>query len=216
MMISDKFLFYFGNTIVFFSFFPTAVFFMKRKIVLETLSLFIYVFISSIADIIGLYLINDYEIRTTFQYFFIIFEILVISIMYLTIVNNVYFKLSIKLLALLFVVFYILYLLFSKSFLKTYYYFEPIEAFFIVMYSISYLYEKIKNSDLLNVSENYFFWINSAFLIHFGSTFILVLLTPFFDTADTYNMNILGLYYYVICILFQTILTIGVWKIKPT
>jgi hypothetical protein len=215
-MITDKFLLYIAYIGLFFSFFPTAVFFIKRKISIETLSLFIYVFISIIADIIGVYLINDDEIRTRIQYFFTIFEILVISIMYLTIVNNVYFKLSIKLLALLFVVFYILYLLFSKSFLKTYYYFEPIEAFFIVMYSISYLYEKIKNSDLLNVSENYFFWINSAFLIHFGSTFILVLLTPFFDTADTYNMNILGLYYYVICILFQTILTIGVWKIKPT
>jgi hypothetical protein len=214
MMISDKFLFYFTNTILFFSFFPTAVFFIKRKIGLETLSLFIYVFISSIADIIGLYLINDYEIRTTFQYFFTIFEILAISIMYLTIVTNVYFKLSIKLLALLFVVFNILYLLFSKSFLKTYYYFDPIEAFLIVIYSISYLYEKIKNSYLLNVSENYFFWINSAFLLHFGSTFILALFTPFFDTTNTYNMNTLGLYYLLISLLFQTFLTIGVWKIK--
>ena len=212
--MTDKFLHYLSYIVVIFPLLPTTLFFIKRVIGLETLSLFIYVFISSIADIIGLYLINDYENRITFQYFFTIFEILVISIMYFTIVTNVYFKLSIKLLALLFVVFNILYLLFSKSFLKTYYYFEPIEAFLIVIYSISYLYEKIKNSDVLNVSENYFFWINSAFLMHFGSTFILALFTPFFDTADTYNMNILGLYYYLISILFQTILTIGVWKIK--
>ena len=210
----DKFLLYLRYIVVIFPLLPTTLFFIKRVIGLETLPLFIYVFISFIADIIGLYLINDYEIRTTFQYFFTIFEILAISIMYLTIVTNVYFKLSIKLLSLLFVVFNILYLLFSKSFLKSFYYFEPIEAFLIVIYSISYLYEKNKNSDLLNVSENYFFWINSAFLMHFGSNFILVLFTPLFDTANTYNMNILGLYYYLISLLFQTFLTIGVWKIK--
>jgi hypothetical protein len=213
-MITDKFLHYLSYIVVIFPLLPTTLFFIKRVIGLETLSLFIYVFISSIADIIGLYLINDYEIRTTFQYFFTIFEILVISIMYLAIITNVYFKLSIKLLSLLFIVFNILYLLFSKSFLKTYYYFDPIEAFLIFIYSISYLYEKIKNSYLLNVSENYFFWINSAFLMHFGSTFILALFTPFFDTTNTYNMNTLGLYYLLISLLFQTFLTIGVWKIK--
>jgi hypothetical protein len=213
-MITDKFLHYLSYIIVFFPLLPTTLFFIKRVIGMETLSLFIYVFISFIADIIGLYLINDYEIRTTFQYFFTIFEILVISTMYLAIVTNVYFKLSIKLLSLLFIVFNILYLLFSKSFLKSFYYFEQIEAFLIVIYSISYLYEKIKNSDLLNVSENYFFWINSAFLMHFGSIFILVLFMPLFDTANTYNMNILGLYYNLISLLFQTFLTIGVWKIK--
>ena len=214
MMISDKFLFALTCIGIGCSFLPTCIFIFKRVRNPETLTLFIYLALSTFIDTLSLCFKNNFETRNIIQYFFTIFEILLISKMYLNIFSNAKIKLLIKLLSLTFVVIYLLFLLFTQSFhlILTKIYF--VENIIIVFYSISYLYKITKENTQLNVLEDYFFWINSAFLIQFGSNFIFYLSFLHIDFSVKYNIQLLGLFYLIIAIIYNSILTIGVWKIK--
>ena len=213
-MISDTLLFALTCICVGISFFPTCIFLFKRVRNSENLTLFIYLALSTFTDIISLFFINNFETRNIIQYFFTIFEILLISKMYLNLFSNAKIKLLIKLLTITIVVIYLLFLLFKQSFDTSSYAIDSVENFLIVFYSITYLHKIIIENTQLNVLEDYFFWINSAFLIHFGSNFIFFLSMPYIDFSVKYNIQLLGLFYTIIAIIYNSILTIGVCKIK--
>lgn len=213
-MVSDTLLFALTCFCVGISFFPTFIFIYKRVRNSETLTLFIYLALSTFTDTISLFFINNLETRNIIQYFFTILEILLISKMYLNLFINKKIKLLIKLLSLTVVVIYLLFLLFKKSFDTRFYGIDSVENFLIVFYSLTYLHKIIKENTQLHVLEDYFFWINSAFLIHFGSNFMFFLSMPCIDFSIKYNIQLLGLFYTIIAIIYNSILTIGVCKIK--
>jgi hypothetical protein len=194
-------------------------FFFEHQTIIKIFSfihLFIYLLFSTITDAVSFIFINNLEMRIIIQYFFTIFEILLISKIYLNFFNKINLKITIKLSSIFFVIFYLSYLSYSKSFNKSYFYFEPVEYILIIFYSISLFYKKFNDSNDLSVMERNFLIINSAFLIHFGSNFFLFLFRPYFDITNTNFTYVLGLFYLIISILYNSIISIGVWKIKTT
>ena len=177
-------------------------------------TLFVYIFFSLIFELISLIIIDNFFFRDKFQYLFTLLEITLISVIYFEHFSKKYLKQIIKLFYILFLVAYIICFFNTVDFYSIDRYFNPIEHALFISYSILYMYEINLVSKFSDIIFNHFFWINTAFLINFGTNFIFFLLIPYIDTSNKLNIHLLGIFHLIVNILYNVILVTGICKIK--
>lgn len=174
-------------------------------------ALFLYLVISLLTEVVS-NAFSYYNVRTNLPFqLFTVFEYFSIIYIYykeLKLVKN-YFILSLS-------VFFTI-----VAFIK----FSPIqsndivastEALIIVGLAVYYFYKVSGDVSIQHVTENYFFWINTGFLFYFGIAFFIFL----FDNYIRHSDELTGIYLLTIHlfanIIYNILLTIGIWKAKPT
>lgn len=177
-------------------------------------ALLVYIISSIITEIVGLCFLNNDNINLPVYYLFTILETTLISYIFIKEVKEKHY---ISFLIIGFIIFLIsstFGLLWYKSFFHADNFLRPFEFALILIYSLVFFYKTILNLNIKDLLNYYFFWFNSAFLIYFGTSFIFFLLLPYVAKENIYFINILGIFHLVMSIIYNTLLSIGIWKIK--
>ena len=93
---------------------------------------------------------------------------------------------------------------------------EPhvILSIIVVFLSSYYLYDIFIKLEIPRITDHYFFWINSAFLIYFGSTFFIVSFEQVLVQSDSKLDLMLWPIQHVSAIIFNLIIAKGIWTMK--
>jgi hypothetical protein len=89
-----------------------------------------------------------------------------------------------------------------------------IEGMILVTFSAVYFFKVFSDLKIPRLTNYYFFWLNSAFLIYFTVPFFLLLFENFVRTTDLSLAFLLWPIQLVTNISFNTLLSIGIWKIR--
>ena len=173
-------------------------------------ALFIYLLLSLINDSIcfAMFLMNQetlipIEIYSTLQCFLIFY------------IFSKEFKLSTPIIT---IAQLIMFCLFGLTFIIPNLKFEIIEgaeSFLICSLAFYFFYKVFKKLLIPVLTEYYFFWVNTAFLFYFGTTFILVLFD--FYIRNSGNIGVLLWSIQLMTnIIHNFLLTIGIWKVQKT
>ncbi len=92
---------------------------------------------------------------------------------------------------------------------------NTVEAWFFIILTGLYFKKVITEINDVNISEPYFIWINSAFLLYFSMGFFLFLFTVYLEKCGLQQYYYLYSLHLVTNIAFNIILAIGVWKAHP-
>lgn len=149
------------------------------------------------------------------NYFYALTEVFILSLFYFQIFKNVVLKYFV-------VLNLILFFTYSLTCLVKYGVYNPknmtlisIGNFIVVIYTILYLFNQLDKSHLEILTLSPLFWINSAYLLYFIPTILIYLFYDFLviKAGDFLNLihNIVNS---VLCILFNTLVTIGFLKNK--
>ncbi len=177
-------------------------------------ALFAYVIISIVTEISGICFLNQPHINLPVYYLFTVIETILIIFLFIKEVNEQKYRYFFKIELIVFLIFSISFLICYKSFNRADDFLRPFEFVLILINSLIFFYKTFINLNIKNLLEYYFFWLNSAFLIYFGSSFILFLLLPYILTENSHYLNILGVFHLVMSIIYNILLSFGIWKIK--
>lgn len=84
--------------------------------------------------------------------------------------------------------------------------------FVIILFALYYFYKETREVSVQRLSDHYFFWFNTAFLIYFGFSFFIFLYEDFIINADRDVARVLWTFHLVLNIIYYGILTVGIWK----
>jgi hypothetical protein len=88
------------------------------------------------------------------------------------------------------------------------------ESCFFITLSFTFFYKEIYELNIPRLSEYYFFWLNSAFLIYFSMAFFLFLFSGYLEKYDLSIYYPLYSLYLLTNVAYNILLSLGVWKIK--
>ncbi len=89
------------------------------------------------------------------------------------------------------------------------------EALFIIVMSILFFYKEINESEPDRLSTNRpFHFINSAFLLYFGASFLLFLFNDFIENIEIQKYYWIYGCYFLVNIAYNSLLGLGLWKVK--
>jgi hypothetical protein len=176
--------------------------------------LFVYLLLVFITEMVSLLFKSDNNIRSIIFSLYVILEISLICKLYLFQFNQSIIRFTIKLFWLLFLTVSILIYIFNENYFDVFLFLHPIQNAVIIIIGFIYLYRIINKSDSIDFLKDYFFWINIAFIIYFGSQFLINLGMQHVDTSIKSNIYILGFLHFILNILYNILLAIGIYKIK--
>lgn len=179
----------------------------------ELRALFIYLSFTLIAETASYFLSKNHIPNYFVQNIYTFIECSTIAFIYHQNLNNRNARLFIKL---LYLVFFLLslYRFFindglnqADSALSTY------ESCLVIFLALFYFYNEMKELNVPRLTEHYFFWINSAFLLYFLGAFAFFL---FNDYIERLPLSIYYLVYgiqLIVNICYNVLLSLGIWKI---
>jgi len=176
--------------------------------------LFVYLLSGFITEIVSLLFKSNNNIRSIILSLYVILEISLICKLYLFQFNQSIIRFTIKLFWLLILTVSILIYIFNENYFDVFLFLHPIQNAVIIIIGFIYLYSIINKSVSINFFKDYFFWINIAFIIYFGSQFLINLGMQHIDTSIKSNIYILGFLHIILNILYNILLAIGIYKIK--
>jgi hypothetical protein len=88
------------------------------------------------------------------------------------------------------------------------------EAVIIMALALFYFFRIFVNMSIPRLTEHYFFWLNSAFLIYFPSTFLISLFEDIIRNSPHYQIRYLWIIRLFVNIIFNILLTVGICKVK--
>lgn len=91
---------------------------------------------------------------------------------------------------------------------------NTLESCFFIILAYLYFNKLMFELNITSLGDYYFFWLNSAFLIYFSGAFFLFLFNDFLITCDLQRFYLLYSLHLIINIAYNTLLAIGVCKIK--
>ena len=175
---------------------------------------FVYIFVSMLTEITMLCFLNKPQIRSVGGFLFTIIETGLISYMFIKEFKQKHYTYFIKIGLSLFLISSIAALFFYKNCFLADDFSRPFEFALIVCFAIMFFYKVFIDLIIPNLLNYYFFWFNTAFLVYFGANFILFLLFPYVDKENKYFLSVLGIFHLLINIIYNILLSIGIWKIK--
>lgn len=187
----------------------------KRKAFNKQLkALFIYTCTSILFELFGLISLKYPWLNPYISLSFAIIEPGIIFYIFCTEIIQPFFKKSILTVYITFVITALLLILlknlpFAESVIL------PLQSTLILIISIILFY-KIFTDSSLTTTDYPFFWFNSAFLLYFGTNLLLFL---FYTNIKLCNLNLIylvGCLPLIMGIIYNSLLAVGVWKIKQT
>lgn len=176
--------------------------------------LFLYLLLSAMSEVIGFYLLTN-NIRTYIvQNSFTLIESTLILIIYYRIFDLQKIK---KLITFFYSLYFILsiYILFFKNgFDAQDNILNTIESSFFMFLAYFYFYRLMQRMDVAYLTEYYFTWINTAFLIYFSAGFVMFLFNEYIENFYIQLFYLVYCLYLITSIAFNIILSVGIWKIK--
>jgi hypothetical protein len=88
------------------------------------------------------------------------------------------------------------------------------ESCFFIALSFAFFYKEMCELSIPRLSEYYFFWLNSAFLIYFSMAFFLFLFNCYLEKCDISIVRLLYSLHLLTNIVTNILVSLGVWKIK--
>lgn len=127
---------------------------------------------------------------------------------------NKYIKRSFLWATLVFVILSLYYLVFQNGLSQ--YNSEPytILSTLVIVLSVYYFYELFIKLEIPYLTKHYFFWVNSAFLIYFASTFFLTVFENFLIQPGVELDLVLWPIQHAATIIFNLIIAKGIWTMK--
>lgn len=176
--------------------------------------LFFYILVSISIEVIGFLLSQNKIHNYLFQHLFTIIECTLIVRIYLYQFENKFHK---NLIYTVFAIFFLLslILLFLKggynhgdSVLSTF------ESCFVIALASAYIIKSLNEISLSKSQDFYFSWLNAAFLLYFCTAFFLFLFDDFIETCEIRMAYYLYSLHLISNIAYNSLLAIGVWKMK--
>jgi len=96
----------------------------------------------------------------------------------------------------------------QENFLSSY------EAIFLMFLSIAYFHKLLLELNIPKLNEYYFFWINTGILIYFSTGFILFLFKGYIEQRGIKTYNLLYSLHWLSYMVYNIILSLGIWKMK--
>jgi hypothetical protein len=180
----------------------------------------LYIHLFAVLTVEGLsMLLSFFSVHNTFLFdIYVVEEFVLLSMLYRSwLSNRIHAKISIPIVALLFVVFSI----YNSIHLQRHHVFNSnaraIESILLASYSVIGFYHLFQESMEEPISRNPFFWINTAILLYFSAGIFLFLLsnTLLKNMDNTFNRIVWDIHRWL-AIVYYTLIGIGIWKIKLT
>ncbi|MDX2174387.1 MAG: hypothetical protein SFY56_14895 [Bacteroidota bacterium] len=177
-------------------------------------ALFLYIVVAIVVDVFSA-VFNSFKInRLPLQLCFDIFELLIISYLYWLQFNNRVLKFTIVSFVGIYLISIVYFFLTHQNIENIINYADVIEASIIIILSLIFFFKVLADLEIPKLTAYPFFWFNSAFLLYFGTSFFLFL---FNNNLRSFNETIvlfLNAIHLLMNICFNTILSIGLCKVK--
>jgi hypothetical protein len=176
--------------------------------------LFVYLTLSVLTEIINLVFIDLFKNNNPVIHFYTLFAFLILTYFYKLLLKDKVFDKMFKPTVFLFCVCSIIYSIYIKGLMNVNVISYLTFAIFMIFNSAYYFYKVYTEMKVSNLFQDGLFWINSAFLIYFSSTFYVSLFEDVIKSVD------LNLFYYtwpiqlVSTIIFNIILSKGIWLMR--
>jgi len=87
------------------------------------------------------------------------------------------------------------------------------ESIIVFSFSIYFFAHLFQEAEVPSLNKYYFFWINAGFLFYFGANLFIDSTEHYFRVSKGQEVLFLWNFHLVINIIYNVLLTIGVWKI---
>lgn len=176
-------------------------------------ALFIYICISILFELMGLLSLKYPNLGIYISFFFSIIELSIISYLFNTEMNQLIFKKSIRVIYTIIISISLLSLIlkgldFAEAVTL------PFEFASILILSIIYFYKIFTDLTIPKLVNYPFFWFNSAFLLYFGTNFLLFLFYTYIKISDMNLIYLAGCIPLIMSIIYNSLLAVGICKIK--
>ena len=84
----------------------------------------------------------------------------------------------------------------------------------ILIFSGIFFYNIFTDLTIPKLTDYSFFWFNSAFLLFFGSDFLIRLFNSYIQTCNKEVWYLLGYVHFIWNLIYNILLAIGIWKLK--
>lgn len=198
-----------------FSYIVPAVFILKSKVKLDVFfTLLFYSILCFATELTSLQFMSIYKNNNPVIHVYTVLAFIAISYLYHLLFKTVFIRNVILFLNLLFIPFAIYIFFHDSGFLEVNTSSYLILTLFTVVLSSGYFYKVYTEMKIANLFQDGLFWINSAFLIYFSTTFYVSLFEDLIKSVS------LQLFYYtwpiqlISTIIFNIILSRGIWLMK--
>jgi hypothetical protein len=181
-------------------------------------ALFIYLIFSVLTELVIAILtgIQYSGYNSTIQFIFTIFEFLTIAYIFWNELNKPILRIMItSFIALYFISLFASYWLTQK--LSTVIDIADIsEAGIIIILSVIFFFKVLTDLEIPKLTDYPFFWLNSAFLMYFGTTFFLYLFNNAAKEFDQPIVYFLAVIHHIMNITYNILITIALCKVRKT
>lgn len=192
----------------------TVAFFLSNKTLnLQLKVLLFYLLVSFFTDIVSYFHIlkvNYYLLNA-----FTLVEFLVILFVFYIQWNTPKAKIRIISIAVIFLAYFVLASLLIVNLNDLYVYINTFKALTITLISLMYFFKLTNNTEISSLTQFYFFWFNTAFLIYFSVVlFVFLFMNYILDPGASQPVKNLWLLHNFVHIIYNTLLGIGLIKWK--
>lgn len=178
--------------------------------------LFLYILISIGVEVIGFLLSQNKIHNYLFQHLFTVIECTLIVCIYLFQFESKFHRRLIYTVLAGFLLLSLVLLFFKGGYNQGDNVISTFESCFIIALSSAYLVKTLNEISLSKSQDSYFSWLNAAFLLYFCTAFFLFLFDDFIETCEIRMAYYLYSLHLISNIAYNSILAIGVWKMKQT
>jgi hypothetical protein len=215
-MLNESFIINFAHVSAATIIIPFIFLILKRKAFNKQLkALFIYICTSILFELLGLISLNTPPFNYYITFSFVVIETGIIFYLFCTKIIQPFFKKSIITIYIIFL-FTALLLILMKNLPFAESIIFPLQSTLILILSIFFFFKIFTDSSLQNITDYPSFWFNSAFLLYFGTNLFLYL---FYTNIKLCNLNLIylvGCLPLIMGIIYNSLLAVGIWKIKLT
>lgn len=176
--------------------------------------LFLYVIASAFTEGIGFYLLINNIHTYRVQNLFTLIECTFITYIYYIKFERINAKRVITIFYLFYAILSYYLLVVKQGYNKQDNILNTMESAFFMALAYSYFYNLTRELDISKLTEYYFTWLNSAFLIYFSSGFVMFLFKEYIENLHLQYFYLVYCLYLIASIAYNIILSIGIWKIK--
>ena len=177
-------------------------------------ALFIYIIISITIEIISFLSINNSAIWVPISYSFSIIETSLITAIFYQEWDNKFLKKNTLYLYSFFILMSFVTLIVTKSITSAENITLPLEFGIITTFSIIHFHKVFTDLTIPKLTDYHFFWLNSAFILYFGTNFLLTLFYSYIKTSNVEVMYLLGCIPLIMSVTYNILLALGIWKFK--
>lgn len=176
--------------------------------------LFLYIILSVVIEGFGFFAIMKSLPTYTIENSFTLLECFLISLMFYVNLDRKTYRQMILIFFILFSTLAIYLLLVKNGYDKVDNILNTFEAGFFIILTYSYFYSLLKELNISKLTQYYFIWINSAFLIYFNACFLMFLFKEQLEKLEINQFYLVYSLFLIVNLTRNIMLSIGIWKTK--